>query len=59
MQESRPSEEEKLEKCRKRYLDMIDLCRENPGSATYCVLRTAYQNGDLQRLGISWIPNNN
>lgn len=59
LSESQPTEEERLEKCRKRYQDMIALCEENPKSSSYTVLRMAYQNGDLQKLGISWVPNQN
>lgn len=57
--EPQPTREDRLEKCRRRYQDMIALCEENPKSSCYTALMTAYQNGDLQKLGISWIPNQN
>lgn len=58
-QQPQPTKEERLESCHRRYLDMIALCEENPKSSCYTALLTAYQNGDLQKLGISWVPNQN
>ena len=49
-------EQERTEALRQRYLGFIESSRENPNGSMAKMVRTAYKDGTLAKLGITWNP---